>query len=65
MANGAMTHALLSGSDIAKYPVLGYWVLGMSLVGLTCFVYTVLLYRRFGPRTQGEVIAVRNLGSIT
>ena len=61
----AMAHALLSGSDIAKYPVLGYWVAGMSLVGVACFVYTVHFYRYLGPRTRGQVVAARRMGNIT
>ncbi|MEM0448427.1 MAG: ferric reductase-like transmembrane domain-containing protein [Methanomassiliicoccales archaeon] len=61
----AAVHALLSGSDISRHPALGYLVLTFSFIGLLSFLYIVLLYRYFGPRTQGTVTKVRKMGNIT
>lgn len=61
----ALLHALLSGSDVAKYPVLAYLVAGICLLGLSCYLYVLFLYRWLGPRASGTVTKVRRLGTIT
>ncbi|MCU0861756.1 MAG: ferric reductase-like transmembrane domain-containing protein, partial [Methanomassiliicoccales archaeon] len=61
----AMVHALLSGSDVNRYPILAYLVVGVSLLGMLSYLYVLLLYRRLGPRASGTVLTVRRLGSIT
>lgn len=43
-------HAVISGGEIMKYPLLTVWHGAWVAVGLTSYVYIRVLYRFFGPQ---------------
>jgi len=61
----ATLHSLLAGSDLAKYPVLRFLVIGICVLGLISYIYTLVLYRYLGPRYSAEIIGVSRMEGLT
>lgn len=55
----AAYHALASGSDIAAHPALAVWTAGITAIGVASSLYTMVLYRYLGPRSEMRVAGIQ------
>lgn len=61
----AAYHAVVAGSDINSYPLLRYWVLFISGIGIISWVYMLILYRLIGPCYKVVIEEVKRLNDFT
>ncbi len=55
-------HAMISGGEISKYPVLQLWYGTWVLLALVSYIYIRILYRWIGPQYEYRVANVEEIG---
>jgi predicted ferric reductase len=58
-------HAFLSGSDIASFPVLRFWVIYLWSLGIVSWFYMLLFYKLVGPRFKVIINKVNHFEDVT
>lgn len=61
----AAYHAIAAGSDIGRFFYLRWWIVLISVLGIVCWLYMLVLYKWIGPKYHVIIEKVKFLGDIT
>lgn len=60
----ALMHILLVSSDVSNYAPLGWWVIGLTAIGVASGLYKTFFYNLLGPRYSYQIVDIQKYSDV-